>query len=171
MNRLVKNKKGNIFQIFIILIILTAVAITGFLCLTMTNGVNSFWKSHPDIMPVNSTADRATTILQDTSFRTTDYAIFFLFLGLNIGAVISAVRTNFSATIIFLFILLTFLAVFVAAGVVNLYQGMAHTIPEVGSQLTLTNYVFSKYTPLIMCVMSALIIIIMYGKSGSDIVQ
>ena len=168
--RRLMNKKGDIFQIFIVLIILTAVAIAGFLMLVMTSQVNNYWKSS-GIMPVNSTADKATTVMQDTSYKTTDYAIFFLFLGLNIGVVISAVRTNFSATIIFLFILLTFLAVMISAGMVNIYQGLAHSVPDVGSKLTLTNYVFSKYTPLIMCVISALIIIIMYGKTGSDVVQ
>lgn len=163
------SKKGGVFQIFVVLIILTVVAIVGFICLALTWNVLQFWDTHSDIMPVNSTAYNANQILLQTGPKTTDYAVFFLFLGLNIGVIVSAVRTKFSGVLIFIFILSTILAIMIAAGMVNIYQGMSHMIPDVQSQLTLTNYVFSKYTPLIMCIISALVIIIMLGKSGGDI--
>jgi len=164
------NKKGDVFQIFIILIILTVVAIVGFICLSLSWNVLQFWNTHADIMPTNSTASNANNILIATSVKTTDYAVFFLFLGLNIAVVVSAVRTKFSGVLIFLFILSTLLAILIAAGMVNIYQGMSHMMPSIQSQLTLTNYVFSKYTPLIMCILSAIVIIIMLGKSSQDIV-
>jgi len=168
---LIQNKKADVFQIFVVLIITVAVAITGLLMLVMTNQINDFWANSP-FVTVNSTAYNANVILQETAPKTTDYAIFFVFLGLNLGCVIAAVKTNFSPILIFFFILLTFISIMMAAGMVNLYQGFAHAagVIETASELTLTNFVFSKYTPLFVTMISALILIIMYGKSSSEII-
>ena len=171
MRRIIRNKKGDVFQIFVVLIITTVVAITGLLFLVMTNNVLNFWNS-TSIVPAGSITADVAAKMQDTAPRATDYTILFLFLGLNLGVIIAAVRTNFSPILIFFFILLVFVSIITAAGMVNLYQGLAHAEGVVSSaeQLTFTNLVFSKYTPLIMCIISALVLIIMYGKSGADIV-
>lgn len=171
MRSLIRNKRGDIFQMFPLLILLTAVAIIGLLMLVMSMQVNTFWRDSGMIEP-NSSMEYANNVLMDTGPKTTDYAVFFLFLGMNIGIVISAVRTKFSPTLIFMMILLTFLAIMIAAGMVNIYQGMAHAqgVTDTASGLNLTNFLFSKYTPLMICMISALIVIIMMGKSGGDIV-
>ena len=166
-----KNKKGDVFQVLFMLVLILGVAIVGLICLVLTNNVNNFWD---DSGLLNKTAvgTQAIDTMQDTAPKTTDYAIFFMFLGMNIGVVIAAVRTNFSATVIFLFILLTLVAIMIAAGFVNMYQGLAQQ-PEIltsSSQLTLTNFIFSQYLPLIISVICALVMLIMYGKSGGDII-
>jgi hypothetical protein len=73
----------------------------------------------------------------------------------------------------FFFILLLFIDILIASGIVNIYQGFANAPAaiETSSQLVLTNVVFSKYLPLIMLVMGILIMLIMWGKSGGDIIQ
>jgi len=166
---IVKQKKGDVFQIMFLLAIMFAIAVVGLLCLVLTTRVNNFWT---DSGMLNETAvgTRAIEQMQDTAPRTTDYAIFFLFLGLNIGVVVSAVRTNFSPVIIFLFILLTLVEIMVAAGIVNMYQGLAQqpSIIDVSSGLTLTNFIFSKYLPLLISMLAAFVMLIMYGKSGQE---
>lgn len=166
------NRKGDVFQILVVLIIIVSIAITGLIIGIMTHTVNTFFDAHPEIMPVNSTASNSNHQLGDMAPRITDYAIFFLFLGLNIGVMISATRTQFSATLIFMFILLVFIEILVAAGIVNIYQGLAHEGASIGfsSQLTLTNFILSKYTPLIMSCVALIVIVIMLGKSGGEIV-
>ena len=167
-----KQKKGDIFQILIVLIIIFVVALIGFITLTLTTRVNTFWD---DSGLLNDTAvgTEAINKLQDTAPRTTDYAILFLFLGMNIGVVISAVRTNFTPVTIVLFIFLTLISIIVAAGMVNMYQGLAQTpsVADIGESLTFTGFLFSKYLPLLITIISAFVMLIMYGKSGGDIIS
>jgi len=171
MRSLVKQKKGDIFQVIIMLIILLVVAITGLITLVLTTRVNDFWDSS-GLLNETEVGTHAIDVMQETAPRTTDYAVLFLFLGLNIGILIAAVRTNFSAVIIFMFILLTLIAIMFAAGSVNIYQGMAQqpNIIDVSAGLTFTNFIFSKYLPLVTSLICALVMLIMYGKSGESIV-
>ena len=166
-----KQKKGDIFQVIIMIIILVACAITGLITFKLTHEVNNFW-DESGLLNESQTAMDAIDTMQETSPRTTDYTILFLFLGLNIGILVAAVRTNFSAVIIFLFILLTLIAIMFAAGAVNMYQGLAQqpSMLDASSQLTFTNFIFSKYFPLIISMICGLVMLIMYGKSGADIV-
>ncbi len=170
--RIIKQKKGDIFQILIVLIILFIAALVGFLCLTLTTRVNTFW-DNSGMLNDSSTATHAIDQMQDTAPKTTDYAILFLFLGLNIGVIISAVRTNFSPITIILFIFLVFIAIMVAAGMVNMYQGLAQTpsVSDIGESLPLTGFLFSKYLPLMITIISAFVLILMYGKGGDSMIQ
>ncbi len=92
---------------------------------------------------------------------------------MHIGVIISAVRTKFSAVTIVLFIFLTMISIMIAAGMVNMYQGMAQTpsVVDIGESLGLTGFIFSKYLPLVITILSALTMIIMYGKQGADILS
>ena len=167
-----KQKKGDIFQILIVLIIIFVAALIGFITLTLTTRVNTFW-DESGLLNDTEVGTQAIDRMQDTAPRTTDYAILFLFLGMNIGVVISAVRTNFTPVTIILFIFLTLISIIVAAGMVNMYQGLAQTpsVVDIGESLTFTGFLFSKYLPLIITIISAFVMLIMYGKSGSDILS
>lgn len=167
----VKQRKGDVFQVLFMLVLLIAIAIVGLICLVISTRINGFWDSSGllnNSVPGTQSIDK----LQDTSPKTTDYAIFFTFLGMNIGVLVAAVRTNFSATIVFLFILLTLIAIMMAAGIVNIYQGLAQqpSIIDVSDDLTLTNFLFSRYLPLIISIICAGVMLVMWGKSGADIV-
>jgi len=163
------NKRGDISQLPVVLIIVIIAVIVGFLTLTMTSKVNETFIS---IEPDNSTAEHATQVINSNAPYTTDYMIFFLFLGSNLALIIGAVRTKFSPTVIFFFILLLIITIFVAAGFVNIYQGIADSsgFQETHDKLTLTNFIFSKFLPLIMTVIGILIMIVMWGKSGGEII-
>lgn len=169
---IIKQKKGDMFQIFIVLIIIFILAIVGFLTLTLTTRVNSFWLSS-GLLNDTDTGTTAIIKIQESAPHTTDYAILFLFLGMNIGVVISAVRTKFSPTTIVLFIFLMLISIIVAAGMVNMYQGLAQTasVADIRENLTFTNFLFSKYLPLIITILSALTMLIMYGKQSGDIIS
>jgi ammonia channel protein AmtB len=165
------NKKADVFQMLFLIVILFIVAFVGILFLTLSWNVQDFFDTS-GLLGQNTTAQEANMILKQSGPNTTDYMVFFLFIAMNIGLVVSAARTNFSPMIVFLFILLTLIAVFVAAGFVNIYHGFsgAPLINDVSGKLVLTNLIFSRFFPLIVCALSALIMMIMYGKSGSDIV-
>ena len=122
--KLIEQKKGDVFQVLFLIVLIFAVAVVGLLCLVLTLRVNEFW-DESGLLNETEAGTAAIETMTETAPRTTDYAIFFLFLGMNIGVIIAAVRTNFSAAVIFLFILLTLIAIMMSAGMVNMYQGLA----------------------------------------------
>jgi hypothetical protein len=165
-----KNKRGDVFQLLFLLVILFFVAIVGLLFFTMSDKFSQAWQ---DSGMLNDTAVGQTAVdtLQQNAPRTIDYMIFFLFMGSIIGLLISASRTGYTPTVFFLFIILLIITIFVASGLVNVYSGFADSsaLAEYSEQLTLTGFIFSKYTPLIMTILGGLIMVIMWGKSGGDI--
>jgi len=169
---MLKQKKGDMFQILIVLIIIFVAAIIGFICLVLTTGVNTFWDDS-GMLNGTATGTKAIDQMQQSAPNITDWAILLLFLGMNIGVVISAVRTNFTPATIILFIFLTLIAIMISAGMVNMYQGLVQTpsVADMGAQLTLTNFIFSKYLPLVICILSAFVMLLMYGKSSGEIIQ
>lgn len=168
---ILKEKKGDVFQVLFMISLILGIAIIGLICLVLSTRVNEFWDSS-GLLNNTAVGTHAIDQIQDTAPKTTDYAIFLMFLGMNIGILVAAVRTNFSATVIFLFILLTLIAILIAAGAVNMYQGLAQqpSISDVSDDLTLTNFLFSRYFPLIVSMICALVMLIMYGKNSGDII-
>ena len=166
-----KNKKADIFQLVVLIVILFVAAIVGILFLKMTNEINTAWE---DSNLLNDTVigQRYVDMLQDSAPRTTDYMVFMLFSGGVIALLISASKTQFSPTIFFIFLLFLIITIFIASGMVNIYSGFAEqtTLLTEAGQLQLTGFLFSKYTPLILTVIGGLIMIIMWSRSGGDII-
>ena len=166
------NKKGDISQLPVVLIIVIVASLVGLLTLMMSNSVNNFWKSS-GLVQENTTADNARQIIQSTSAPTTDWMIFLIFLGGHLGLIAASVRTKFSSTIMIFFVGLLIIDILIASGLVNIYQGFANSpgVIETSNQLVLTNFIFSKYLPLIILILGVLMSLIMWGKSGGDVIQ
>lgn len=168
---MIQQKKGDVFQVMFMIALTLAVAMVGLILLVLTVNVNNFW-DESGLLNDTAVGTSAIDTLQDTAPRTTDYAVLFLFLGMNIGVIVASVRTNFSAAVIFIFILLTLISIMFAAGAVNMYQGLAQqeSIIGISGELTFTNFILSRYFPLAVSMLSALVMLVMYGKSGGDII-
>ena len=168
---MINDKRGDIFQLSVLLILVFVLAVVGLLFLTLSQGVTNFY-DRTNLLNGTAIGQDAINTIKNTAPTTTDYAIFFIFLGGTLGLCISAVKTNFSPTILFLFLMLLVITIFISSGLVNIYSGFAETptLATAASQLTLTNFILSRHTPLIFACIGALILLIMYGKSGSDIV-
>lgn len=164
------NKKADIFQLIFLLIILFIAAIVGILFLKLGNEVTGVYEDS-GLLDNTAIGTKFNEMMQATAPETTDYMIFFIFFGGVIALLISASRTNFSPTIFFLFLLFLLITIFVASGMVNIYSGFAQqaTLVNEAGQLQLTGFLFSKYTPLLMTVIGGLIMLIMWGKSGGDV--
>lgn len=166
------NNRGEIFNIIVMLILLIVVALAGLIIGKISWEVTkSYDRLSVMSNPENQIAHDANLRLQTSSYKTIDYAIFFLFLFSNVGIVIGAVKTNFSPIFMFLFFMLMMLAIMTAAGFVNMYQGLAQDSAMVGysTQLTLANFVFSKFTPAMIAAICGLVMVIMWGKGGAEI--
>lgn len=166
-----KLKKGDIFQVVIALIMLFFIAIFGLLAGTLSYKVAEFYKTS-DFLEAGSEGAEANQLIQDFSIPMLDFFVFLFFLGSNIALVISAIRTDFSPTMVWIFIMLIMIEVLIASGFVNLYQGFREeaALAPVPDKMILTNIIFSQYTPLIFGIIGAMVLIIMYGKSGGDII-
>lgn len=117
-------------------------------------------------------AKQANQIANIQSYTVNEELIFFFFLGSNIGLLIAASRTKFSSVVIFLFIMLLLFAIVIAAGMVNVYHGISQdsAFNEYSNRLIITNILFSKYFPLIITIIGVIVMMVMYGKSGSEVV-
>lgn len=163
------SKKG-IFDIFFLLIIVFFVAVIGLLTYKLSHSITQAYVNS-GVLASSPVALHANSVIDSQGRIVADEFVFFMFLGMMIATIISAARTNFSPTVIFFFILELLMAIVLAAGLVNIYSGIAQTpvLMIEAQQLTLTNIIISRYTPLMICALGGLILLIMYGKSGGEI--
>lgn len=163
-----KFKKGDIFQVVFVIIIVLVMAIMAMLVGKMSYEFSNAYKD--PILQISQTGAQANNIIQTSAIPTMDFFIFFFFLGSNIGLVVSAIRTKYSATLIWLFILLLIIEILIASGVVNLYSGFSdvESLQPIPSMLFLTNILLSKYFPLIISCIGAVVLILMYSKTGGE---
>ena len=73
------NKKGDVFQILVMLILLFVCAVVGLILLTFSMKVTQTYAALPQLNQ-SAVAVKANLVLQQTAPTTTDYMIFFLFL-------------------------------------------------------------------------------------------
>lgn len=170
MKSALKNKKGNVFQILFLLIIVFTAAVATLVCGSLSWHIDTYYQMAPGYND-SVVGQKVSNFTTNQSPTIGDELIFFLFIGGIIGLMVGAIRTNYSPAILFLFILVSFISVLVASGLVNLYQGFAQApgLVEIADKFTLTNVIFSRYTPLFTCIICAIILILMYAKSGADI--
>ena len=166
----ISNKKG-LFDVFYIIIIVFIVAILGILFSTLAYKVTKIYQE-TNLLQDAPVAIEANELIQSNSRSVADEFVFFMFLFGNIAIMISASRTGFSPTVIFIFIFMILFAVLIASGMVNIYQGFSQdpSLAETGNAMFLTGIIFSKYFPLFTCIISAIVLMIMYSKTGSDII-
>lgn len=162
-----KNKKGDLFQIIFVLIILLIIAILGLLVGKLSYEITDAYKDPLLGIANNSAASESNQLIQDMTPPLLDFFVFFFFLGSNVGLVVGAIRTKYSKSMLFLFILVLLIEILAASGFVNIYQGFQNepSLSPIPEQMNLTNIIFSKYTPLIFSVIGAIVLIFMYGKN------
>lgn len=165
-----KDKRGDVLSMIALLVILLIIAVLGlfffFLSWTFTDEIDK-----TGVLDSQANAVTVNNKLTNWIPNINDETVLFFFLAMTIGLVVAAVRTNFNPVIIFIFLLLLLVAVFIAAQSANIYRGFADeaVLSAYSSKLTFTNILFSKFTPLIIVLIGAVLLVIMYGKSGSNI--
>lgn len=170
MLRSIRDKRGDIAQLPLLVVLLLVIALVGLIVGFIAYKITDAWKSTPDIN--NSVlAKNANENFHETIPTITDTAVLIAFLGFTIALCVAAVRTNFNIVVLGLFFILLLLSVFIAAGAANIYHGFAASteIEGFSVKLVFSQILFSKYTPLIIVLIGAVLLIIMYGKSGSNI--
>jgi len=164
MRSILKDKRGNALGIIFVIVFVFIIAIIALLTTALSKKFSAEFKKLD--IPVNSTADQAINRMDTMAPKIADELVFFLFIGLNIGLIVSAVKTRFSVAVIFIFLILLIFAVVIAAGLTNLYTEFAgvSVMSVYSGQMPLTGFIFNRFTPLIICILSGLTMLIMYGK-------
>lgn len=174
MRAIAKDKRGDIFQISYALIIIFVIACLGLLFFKLEWGITGAFDEMDQVnQPENALAKDVNLTIRNLLPSFHDEFVLLMFLGVTIALIIAAAKTDFNPIIIFLFLILMVVTILNASGFVNIYQGFAESpqMTDVSSQMTFTNIIFSKYTPLIFSVLGAIVLILMYGKSGGDILR
>lgn len=172
MRSIVKDKKGDVFQIIFLFAFITVVAILGlffgFLSWQITG-------AYADLEQINNTdaARESNDQIHNAAPLVDDTFVLFFFLFGVISLLVAAARTEFNVIVIGLFIILLLLAAFLASIETNIYRGLADdpAISDYSSRLTFKNILFSKYMPLIIVLIGMIVLLIMYGKAGGNIIR
>jgi len=166
-----KAKKG-IFALLLIIAILTITAVFGLITYRTIKGVNQVYDDS-GLFEDNPIGNESNIAIKETSKYGIDNMVFFLFLGSIVGLIFGAVKTRFSPILMFLFLMVFLISIFLASTSAEIYHGFATTgdLEETADELTFTGIIFSKYFPLMICIIGAIIMIIMWGKQGGEIVR
>lgn len=164
-----RDKRGNVLSMIIILVFLIAISIVALITTTLSKKATQKF-DELGIYEENSSAQIANDKLDTLAPRLADELVFFFYIGLNIGLVVASVKTNFSPIVLIIFIMLLVFAIILAAGFTNIYQQFAQSdsFSEYSQELSLTNIIWSQYTPLIICVLAGITMIIMYGRNNGS---
>ncbi|MFW9873022.1 MAG: hypothetical protein ACFFG0_07985 [Candidatus Thorarchaeota archaeon] len=162
------NNRG-VFQIIYVVVFLLLVALISLMFFKMNNTFKDEFLSFEEINNTEYARESIQSVGSQMPYVHDELVLFF-FIASVISLIVSAVKTNFNPVVIGLFFILFLLSIFIAAGAVNIYQGMAQSedlINESG-KLIFTNVLFSKFFPLIIMAIGTIVLIIMWGKVGGQ---
>lgn len=172
MRSIIQDKRGDVFQIIFLFAFITVVAILGLFFGFLSWKISGAYADMKQINDTQTAREANQRVYNSVPFIDDTFILFFFLFGV-IGLLVAAARTEFNIIVMGLFIVLLFIAIFLASMETNLYRGLADdpSISDYSSQLTFKNVLFSKYMPLIVVLIGLLILLIMYGKAGGNIVR
>lgn len=168
---MIKAKKG-IFALLLLIAILTITAVFGLITYRTIKEVNQVYDDS-GLFENNTIGSESNIKIKTTARYGIDNMFFFIFLGGMIGLIFGAVKTKFSPILMFIFILVFLISIFLAAMSAEIYHGFATTgdLEETADELIFIKIILSKFFPLIICVLGGVIMVIMWGKQGGEIVR
>lgn len=159
-----KNKRGDILSILIVVVVMTALLITiyllGFVTNNIVNEVNS------TELGLSATANESLSGVQERTIPLADTMGAIVFFGWFIALIVSAVYTDFSPVVIGIFILLLILGVYLSAVMsANFYEEIDTELQgdiSGGNDFTISENLLGSNFPYIVLFIGLLIIIIIY---------
>lgn len=157
------NKKADLTSMIIMLVVIFAIAIAAIIFSRAFIEVTDDLAGRPEFS--NRTVDAIETV-QDRAIPLLDFLIFFSFVGLLVGLIISSMYVNVHPALTFIFIIGLVVATFVAMQLANV-TGEVTSQPELVStanQFTMTTAIMGEYFPILILVTGVIVIVILYGK-------
>lgn len=162
------NKKGDVGSIIIIIATILIAGVIFLLITTFQKDILGDMLQEEDLLTTQ--ANETLTDFNDNVSPINDNLIFWFFIAMCLGLLVSSVFLGFHPVTMIIFGLLLIMAVFLHAEAVNIYDEFAtdDTLSTDAQSLTLTKWiVFSKYSPLILAVFGIISLVIMFSKRNT----
>jgi len=164
------NKKGDLSSLFILLVVVFALAITAIIFSKVFLMITSELKDNDKF----SDNTKATIIkVEDNTIPLLDLLIFMSLIGLMLAIIISCIYLDVPPAITILFIIGLIVAIFLAGMAANVFSEIIAE-PELATtaaQFSYTNLILGSHFPVIILVIGTITIIILYGKTKSRSVE
>jgi len=165
MKSLIKNKRGDISSIIIVIAMMFIIGILVYSFLVIFNPLINELKGVDEI----SKSEGATTALnkmQNFVPGLMDIGLVLIFVGFLVGIIISSIYINTIPGLTIFFIIVLIIAVFLSAQFANVFYEF-RTDPEIATaaaSLPISNFVLGKMFPVLILVTGLITIWVLYGK-------
>lgn len=172
MRSLIKNKKGDIESITLMVILLFAIGVVFIMSSNLTQNFLSkmaFVINDTSSANANYTVERVETIKAKDAV-VWDYAFLGLFFGSIIALGLTAYATRFSPIFFWVYVLLSLIIVVVSVMLSNFWQDLV-TQPDMAATLSyypMTNMILGTYYPTIVTAIIAFVLILTFGKTPTS---
>ena len=157
------NKKGDISSIIIMIVVLLALGLGAIIFSYTFKEVTNELKEMPQFS--NDTVENIEEV-QGKTIPLLDYFIFFTFIALLIGLIISSIYIDTHPALAIIFIIVLVVAIVLAGIFANVYMtvGENSVIASTYSDFRMTTFLMENF-PLFILITGAIILIVLYGKS------
>ena len=162
------NRKGDVASILIAIVFIFIIGIL-FLFANRLNGqiydkFDSYLENNPEY--VNSTAHESIGKIGTVEDQVWDYAFLAIFFGFILALAFTAYSTRISPIFYWIYGVLSFIAVLLAAILSNLWQQAAAQaeFTDTISHFPITNMILGTYFPTVALVLCVVVMILLFGK-------
>lgn len=159
---LIKNKRGSVFDIFIIIIVLAGLGVCLLFGNMLTHTINNQLSTQ-----INNTQVNTTLTSVNAAMDTTDLFFLFIFAGLIAAMFISAFLIEVNPVFAPIFLILIFISVLVAIPISNFYEQLSTSpaLAATAAKYPIQNLIFSQL-PMIVFIIGIVAAITSYAKSA-----
>lgn len=155
-----KNKKGDIPDLFFIIPMFLVIIVAAFAGLTI---YKSYYASVNDTLNDQS---REITTSAGAALEHSDYMVLIIFFGLALGVIISAFWVQTHPAFFFMSLLLLVIAIFIAPSISNAYMTFENdsVMGTTAASFPMSSYIM-EYLPLFIAIIGTITLIVLYMKS------
>jgi len=164
MRTIIKNKKGDMPSLIIVLVVI--IFVMAVFSLIFSNVFKSILDELEGSGEFPAASVTTMNFVEDKTIPFLDYAIFFTFIAIIIGLIISSIYIDTHPALAVVFIIMTVVAILLAGLFANILTEVGET-----SELATTynSFVYTKllitHFPLMVFVVALIVGIVLYGKS------
>lgn len=151
------NKKGSIMDLFLVIVVVFACSIAFVVSYGFVNDVLAETQAQ---IGGNTHANETLQAAMDAT-ETFDYVVVAIFAGLIIATILSAFLINVHPAFLWLFLLVTMLAIIVSVPLSNAYQ-LANMTSK--SSFPLTSFIMNNL-PVLTLIVGVFAVVVVYAKS------
>lgn len=157
------NKKGQVPDLFMIIVMITLFVITTITMVTFYNSITDSWSSNPAFD--NQWADDVQTDAEQLN-QNYDYLVLFILIGLTILTVVLGLNIRSHPVFFFISLLLLVIVVIVSAIFSDVYTQLVTTTPDIAATANTYTIIpfIMNHLPMLIFFLGVFIMILFYAK-------